>query len=63
MRPALTSRDIAGLEAMPPGPRRAFARIAERVERSFFGGREVDAADFAAARADYETFAFAEAWA
>jgi hypothetical protein len=63
VRPALTSRDIAGLEAMPPGPRRAFARIAERVERSFFGGREVDAADFAAARADYETFAFAEAWA
>jgi len=62
VRPALTSRDIAGLEAMPAGPRSAFARIAERVERSFFGGREADAADFAAARADYEAFAFAEGW-
>jgi hypothetical protein len=63
VRPALTSRDIAGLEAMPPGPRDAFGRIAERVERSFFGGREADADDFAAARRDYEAFAFAEDWA
>lgn len=62
VRPALTSRDIAGLDVMPEGPRGAFARIAERVERSFFGGREADAADFAAARADYEAFAFAEGW-
>ena len=62
VRPALTSRDIAALDAMPAGPRGAFARIAERVERSFFGGRDADAADFAAARADYEAFAFAEAW-
>jgi hypothetical protein len=62
VRPALTSRDIAALEQVPPGPRDAFARIAERVEVAFFGGRESGAADFAAARADYEAFAFAEAW-
>jgi hypothetical protein len=63
VRPALTSRDIARLEAVPPGPRGAFGRIAERVEHSFFGGRTADAADFAAARRDYEAFAFAEDWA
>jgi hypothetical protein len=62
VRPALTSRDIAALEVMPAGPRGAFARIAERVETGFFGGRLTDAADFAAARGDYQAFAFAEDW-
>lgn len=62
VRPALTSRDIAGLEQVPPAARGAFARIAERVERSFFGGRAVDAEDFAHARGDYEAFAFSEGW-
>lgn len=63
VRPALTSRDIAALSQIPPGPRGAFARIAGSVEHSFFGGREASAADFAAARGDYEAFAFAEDWA
>jgi hypothetical protein len=62
IRPALTSRDIAGLEQMPAPARNAFARIAERVERSFFGGREAGQDDFAHARGDYETFAFSEGW-
>ncbi len=62
IRPALTSRDIAGLDQMPPPARGAFARIAERVERSFFGGRPVSPEDFAHARGDYETFAFSEGW-
>jgi hypothetical protein len=62
VRPALTSRDIAGLEQMPAPARSAFARIAERVEMSFFGGRPVDREDFAHARGDYETFAFSEGW-
>jgi hypothetical protein len=63
VRPALTSRDIATLTLMPAAPRTAFARIAQRVETSFFGGRDASAADFAAARGDYEAFAFAEDWA
>ena len=63
VRPALTSRDIAGLDQMPAPARTAFARIAERVERSFFGGRAVGSDDFAAARGDYEAFAFSEGWA
>jgi hypothetical protein len=62
IRPALTSRDIAGLEQMPAPARGAFARIAERVERSFFGGRDVGPEDFAEARGDYQTFAFSEGW-
>lgn len=62
VRPALTARDIAALEQMPATARGAFARIAERVERSFFGGRAAGAEDFAHARGDYETFAFPESW-
>jgi hypothetical protein len=62
VRPALTSRDIAGLEQMPPAARGAFARIAEQVERSVFGGRPVSGEDFAHVRGDYQTFAFSEGW-
>ena len=62
IRPAFTSRDIARLDQMPVPARSAFARIAERVERSFFGGRPVGSEDFAQARGDYEAFAFSEGW-
>jgi hypothetical protein len=62
VRPALTSRDIARLDAMPGEARSAFTRIAEAVERSFFGGRAADAEAFGRCRADYEAFAFSEAW-
>lgn len=62
VRPALTSRDIAGLEVLPAQPRAAFARLAQAVERSFFGGQPVGAEAFGAARRDYEAFAFDEAW-
>jgi len=63
IRPALTSRDIAALEGVPETARRAFQTIAQVVERSFFGGRDVDAAAFAECRRAYESFAFPEAWA
>jgi hypothetical protein len=62
VRPALTSRDIAELAVLPPGARSAFARLAQAVERTFFGGRPAVAEDFGQARADYEAFAFAEGW-
>ncbi len=62
VRPGLTSRDIAALEAMPNAARQAFAAIAQAVERSFFGGRPVGAEDFAQCRREYEAFAFAEGW-
>ncbi len=62
LKPALTSRDIAGLDGLPERARSAFSGIAETVERSFFGGRPVDAEGFAECRRAYESFAFAEAW-
>jgi hypothetical protein len=62
VKPALTSRDIAGLEVLPANARAAFARLAQAVERTFFGGRPAGAEDFGTARADYEAFAFAEGW-
>ena len=62
VKPALTSRDIAELQAMPTDARSAFSRLASAVEMSFFGGRPAGEAAFGAARADYEAFAFAEGW-
>ncbi len=63
VRPALTARDIARLESLPAAARAPFTFIAEVVERSFFGGRPVDSAAFAACRRAYESFALPEAWA
>lgn len=62
VKPALTSRDLAGLEAMPTDARDAFSRLARAVETTFFGGQPAGAQAFGAARADYEAFAFAEGW-
>jgi hypothetical protein len=62
VRPALTSRDIAALEAIPGPPRSAFARIAMLVERSLFGARPLAAGDWSECRKAYEDFAFAEGW-
>jgi hypothetical protein len=61
LRPSLTSRDIAGLEALPQRARDAFDRIARIVERSFFGGREVGAAEFDECRRAYADFALPKA--
>ncbi len=57
VRPALTSRDIAGLEALPIQAREAFGAIARIVERSFFGGRDLAADDWGQCRSAYESFA------
>ena len=62
LRPALTSRDIAALPVIPDDPRSAFARIAERVERSLFARRPLAQEDWAQCREAYERFAFAGAW-
>lgn len=62
LRPSLTARDIAELQALPGAARTAFGRIAAVVERSFFGGREVDAAGWSECRQAYADFAFAEHW-
>jgi hypothetical protein len=63
VRPALTSRDIAALEALPETARTTFGRIAQIVERNLFGGRPVEAASWAECRTAYEAFAFPQVWA
>jgi hypothetical protein len=63
VRPAYTSREIGRLDDVPAAARATFMAIAEVVERSFFGGRQVDAAGFAECRRTYEAFAFPGAWA
>ncbi len=62
IRPALTARDIAGLESLPAAARAAFGAIAHVVERSVFGGRDVDAAAFAECRRAYQDFALPGVW-
>jgi len=62
VRPALTSRDIAGLSGIPARPRGAFARIAMAVERSLFARRPLVEGDWRDCRAAYEEFAFADGW-
>lgn len=62
VRPALTSRDIAGHPALPSRPAAAFSRIAALVERSLFARRALGADDWQDCRAAYREFAFADGW-
>ena len=55
--PATTAREIATLPRLPERARQAFGVIAARVERSLFALRELDAADWQAARSAYADFA------
>ncbi len=63
VKPALTSRDILDLQALPSVARQSLSRLVTAVEWSFFGGRSVGPADFSACRRAYEEFAFPESWA
>lgn len=62
LRISLTTREIAGLAALPEAARPAFMKIGRVVERSLFGGAPVDAEDFADCRDAYEAFALPEGW-
>lgn len=62
VRPALTSREIAGADAIPSAARNLFTRIAELVELSWFGGRPVAEGDWRQARTAYADFALPQAW-
>lgn len=62
--PASTAREIAQMPSLSQRARQAFGTIATRVERSVFALRDLDAADWQAAREAYASFAlerFAEA--
>ena len=58
--PASTAREISALDRLPERARRAFALIAERVERSRFALKALAGEDWQAARAAYADFALAE---
>ncbi|HYG47427.1 MAG TPA: DUF4129 domain-containing protein [Allosphingosinicella sp.] len=62
VRPALTSRELASAEALPPPARSLFARIAGLVERSLFGGRPVGAGDWTEARSAYADLVLPGTW-
>ena len=55
--PASTAREIALFPMLPEAAGRAFGLIAGRVEQSLFALRELDLADWQAARAAYAEFA------
>lgn len=62
VQPALTARELAGAEAVPPPARALFADIAALVERSLFGGRAVNAAEWHTARDAYARFTLGRSW-
>ena len=59
---ASTAREIEQLGVMPATVRTAFAGIMAVVERSLFGGAPVTREDYVRCRAEYERFAFPDAW-
>lgn len=59
---SLTTREIATATSLPQAARPAFIHIGEVVERSLFGGRPVDAGEFAECRRAYEAFALPAGW-
>jgi hypothetical protein len=63
IRKAQTSREIAGLAALPLAVRAAFEPITRAVERSWFGGFKLTADDYQACRKAYTDFALPETWA
>ena len=60
---SLTAREIGSLGFLPERARTALGPIIAIVERSFFGGRDVDETGWQTARASYEEFAFGGEWA
>jgi hypothetical protein len=59
---SLTAREIGKLGVLPARARTALGPIIAIVERSFFGGRDVDESGWQTARASYQDFAFGGQW-
>jgi hypothetical protein len=62
LAPALTSREIARLPSLSPMARQIFSEIALTVERSMFGGRPLESADYGQCRAAFEQFTIPDVW-
>lgn len=63
VRPAMTSRDLAGTRDLPAVARDAFSRIARAVEISLFGGRAIDADAWTQCRGAYAELTVPKNWA
>jgi hypothetical protein len=61
VRPTLTSREIARLDALPEQARAVFAGIARVVERALFAGSEIGRIEFESCREAYRSYAFSTA--
>ncbi len=59
--PSLTAREIGRLEQLSASGRAVFVKIARAVETSLFGGRPLDAPQFAECRRAYADFVFGAA--
>ncbi|WP_390583694.1 hypothetical protein [Erythrobacter sp. MTPC3] len=57
VEPSSTARELSALPALSDAARGAFATMTERVERSLFALRALDASDWEAARGAYAEFA------
>ena len=57
VEPSSTARELAALPSLSEAARQAFGTISERVERSLFALRSLDASDWEVARAAYADFA------
>jgi hypothetical protein len=60
--PALTSREIATLDALSLQARQVFSHIALVVERCIFGSRALSANDYAEVRSAFQQFTVPQAW-
>ncbi|GEM_PF-3361555 len=58
LKRSLTAREIAELQILTERARQSFALIGRLVERSFFGGRPLNARDYEASKTAYKAFAF-----
>lgn len=63
VKPAMTSRDLAGAHDLPSVARGAFSRIARAVEISLFGGRAIDAGAWTECRSAYAELTVPKNWA
>jgi hypothetical protein len=63
VRPAMTSRELAGAHDLPAVARNAFSRIARAVEISLFGGRAIDEGAWTECRSAYAELTVPQNWA
>lgn len=62
VRQAQTGREIAQLPVLSEAASAAFTPLVRAVERSWFGGAQLDESDYNACREAYANFALPEAW-